>query len=371
MTCMITLARTALAPRVVVARLATSKPRAFALGSCPGGLQPRRSALRTTTSTPLRRFTVAARASPQVSADIAAKATKAATASASTTSTMPVSLGAALASSYAFPALWAFAAVPCCLAFLNPVYVFSVGYGLSVAAQAAGIAAMLHASGVWVPAALHAHLAGAVFYGVRLGAFLYHRSVTWTEWNARAKNAPEAKAQSPAQKLGVIAACSLLYAMMCSPMLWHAQVANVVPGVWLPVTHAGLALQWSGALLEAVADHQKSAHKKVLATTRGDASTAVPARNPWCDVGTYKTCRHPNYLGELMFWFGTFIAGVPAMATRGAWSFAPAALGLAFIAKLMTSQCAKQDEKQRARYEGDENYAAWTRATGSLFPKLV
>ena len=284
---------------------------------------------------------------------------------------MPVNLGAVLASSFAFPALWAFAAVPCCLAFLNPVYVFSVGYGLSVAAQAAGIAAMLHASGVWVPAALHAHLAGAVFYGVRLGAFLYHRSVTWTEWNARAKNAPEAKAQSPAQKLGVIAACSLLYAMMCSPMLWHAQVANVVPGVWLPVTHAGLALQWSGALLEAVADHQKSAHKKVLATTRGDASTAAPARNPWCDVGTYKTCRHPNYLGELMFWFGTFIAGVPAMATRGAWSFAPAALGLAFIAKLMTSQCAKQDEKQRARYEGDENYAAWTRATGSLFPKLV
>ena len=83
---------------------------------------------------------------------------------------MPVNLGAVLASSFAFPALWAFAAVPCCLAFLNPVYVFSVGYGLSVAAQAAGIAAMLHASGVWVPAALAAHLAGAVFYGVRLGA---------------------------------------------------------------------------------------------------------------------------------------------------------------------------------------------------------
>ena len=92
--------------------------------------------------------------------------------------------------------------------------------------------------------------------------------------------------------------------------------------------------------------------------------------NRWCDVGTYATCRHPNYLGELVFWFGLFLAGVPAMATRGWWSFAPATLGLAFIAKLMTSQCAKQDEKQKARYEGDENYAAWTRASGSLFPKL-
>ena len=164
MTCLVTPARPALAPRVVVARIATSKSRACAFGSSPGSLEPRRGAPQTTPSTPLRRrFTVAARASasPQVSAELAAKATKTATATASGVSSMPVSLGAVLASSFAFPALWAFAAVPCCLAFLNPVYVFSVGYGLSVAAQAAGIAAMLHASGVWVPAALAAHLAGA------------------------------------------------------------------------------------------------------------------------------------------------------------------------------------------------------------------
>ena len=113
-------------------------------------------------------------------------------------------------------------------------------------------------------------------------------------------------------KLGVIAACSLLYAMMCSPMLWHAQVANVVPGAWLPVTHVGLALQWSGALLESVADHQKSAHKKTFANASDDAKETM---NGWCDVGTYATCRHPNYLGELVFWFGLFLAGVPAMAT--------------------------------------------------------
>ena len=205
-----------------------------------------------------------------------------------------------------------------------------------------------------MPAALAAHLAGAVFYGVRLGAFLYHRSVTWTEWNARAKNAPEAKASTAAQKLGVIAACSLLYAMMCSPMLWHAQVANVVPGALLPVTHVGLALQWSGALLESVADHQKSAHKKIVRERvrrrERDDERMVRRRDD-------ATCRHPNYLGELVFWFGLFLAGVPAMATRGWWSFAPATLGLAFIAKLMTPQCAKQDEKQKARYEGDENHA--------------
>jgi steroid 5-alpha reductase family enzyme len=285
---------------------------------------------------------------------------------------MPVSLGAALASSFAFPALWAFAAVPCLLAFVNPVYVFSVGYGLSVAAQSIGIAAMLHLSGVWVPTVLSLHLAGAVVYGVRLGAFLYHRSVTWTEWNKRAKNAPEAKARSFSQKLLVIAACSLLYAMMCSPMLWHAQVANVVPGAWMPVTYLGLTLQWAGALLEAVADLQKSVYKKkLMMSAPGDgASGSGDTHHPWCDAGLYETCRHPNYLGELVFWFGTFLAGVPAMATRGWWSFAPAFIGLAFIAKLMTSQCSKQDEKQKARYANDDAYDAWVKKSGSLFPKF-
>ena len=372
MTSPVTLSRPALAPRGIVARTATSKSRACAFGSLPRSLERRRAALFATTSTPLRRrFSVAASASasPQVSAELAAKATKAAITTTSVASTMPASLGAALASSCAFPALWAFAAVPCCLAFVNPVYVFSVGYGLSVAAQAAGIAAMLHLSGVWVPAVLSLHLAGAVFSGVRLGAFLYHRSVTWTEWNARAKNAPEANARSAPQKIGVVAACSLLYAMMCSPMLWHAQVANVVPGAWMPVTYAGLALQWAGALLEAVADHQKSAHKRKKSAP-GDALSSSDDVHPWCDAGLYKTCRHPNYLGELVFWFGLFLAGVPAMATRGWWSFAPAVLGLAFIAKLMTSQCLKQDEKQKARYENDQAYAAWVNESGSLFPKF-
>jgi hypothetical protein len=69
--------------------------------------------------------------------------------------------------------------VPLRLGFINPVYVFSVGYGLAVAAQGAGLWALASASGVWIPALCAAHLAGAIFYGVRLGGFLYWRSVTW------------------------------------------------------------------------------------------------------------------------------------------------------------------------------------------------
>jgi hypothetical protein len=35
--------------------------------------------------------------------------------------------------------MWVLSIIPCCLGFINPVYVFSVGYGLSVAAQGAGL----------------------------------------------------------------------------------------------------------------------------------------------------------------------------------------------------------------------------------------
>jgi steroid 5-alpha reductase family enzyme len=219
---------------------------------------------------------------------------------------------------------------------------------------------MASASGAWIPALCLAHVFGAVVYGLRLGGFLYWRSLTWSEWGKRAQNAPEAKAKSIVAKIPVVLLCSLLYACMCSPILWHAKVANAIPGGYLPVVITGVGMQWLGAALEAAADHQKSAYK---ATDAG--------KTRWCDAGVYARCRHPNYLGELAFWFGTFLAGVPAMLVAGAGSFLPAALGLVFIAKLMTSQCGKQDEKQAGRYGEQKAYREWVANSGSLFPKMA
>lgn len=59
--------------------------------------------------------------------ELAGKATAAA---ATAAAPALVTVAAVLASQLAFPALWAVGAVPCCLAFLNPIYVFSVGYVL-------------------------------------------------------------------------------------------------------------------------------------------------------------------------------------------------------------------------------------------------
>lgn len=293
--------------------------------------------------------------------DIAAKAAKAVKAAPAAKAAMAIpSLATVLGTAYSFPFLWALSIVPCMLGLVNPVYVFSVGYGLSVAAQGIGLLAAASASGVWISNLCLAHLLGAVFYGVRLGAFLYWRSVTWTEWGQRAKNAPEAKPMPPPARLMVILTCALLYAFMCSPMLWHAQTANVLPASQNVVIVIGLVVQWSGAVLEAVADQQKSDYK------RSEAGTSR-----WCDVGVWARCRHANYLGEVMFWVGAFVAGVPGMLASGLITFVPAIVGVGFIVKLMTSQCVKQDEKQLGRYGDDAEYKAWVQNSGSLFPKLA
>ena len=226
--------------------------------------------------------------------------------------------------------------------------------------QGIGLLAAASASGVWISNLCLAHLLGAVFYGVRLGAFLYWRSVTWTEWGQRAKNAPEAKPMPPPARLMVILTCALLYAFMCSPMLWHVQTANVLPASRNAVVVVGLVVQWLGAVLEAVADQQKSDYK------RSEAGTSR-----WCDVGVWARCRHANYLGEVMFWVGTFVAGVPGMLASGLITLVPAIVGVGFIVKLMTSQCVKQDEKQLGRYGDDAEYKAWVQQSGSLFPKLA
>jgi len=264
---------------------------------------------------------------------------------------------ALIASHFAWPVLTAIATVPVCSAFINPMYSFSVGYGASVSASAIAIAVMHATSGAAFTCALRAHIACALFYGTRLAMFLYHRSVTWDEWKERARNAPEARAQGIGKQLLVIALCGLLYSCMSSPMLWHAQNVNAINyAKYGNVIVFGLVAQFAGAVVEAVADHQKYTFK---ATTLG--------KTRWCDTGLYAKCRHPNYLGEIVFWIGTYVAGAPAMLTRPV-TFVPASVGLFFIVMLMFGAAKRGDKKQATKYADNAEYKAWAESSCSLFP---
>ena len=255
--------------------------------------------------------------------------------------------------------LWAVTVVPCCLGFVDPVAVFSTGYGLSCAA--AGAVLLASASKTSLGLAAFAHCAGLVAYGMRLAIFLFWRqNFGYPEWRKRAANSPEARAKNVAIP---VALCSLFYALLCSPALWasRAAVSGAMPtaaSLAAIPTYAKVALgvQWFGLILEAIGDFNKAASK------------AANKDKP-CMSGVYKFVRHPNYAGEILFWIGTFVAGVESMLVVGAWTVAPAALGLFGILSLMFRVTNRLDEKQSEKYSSDvDDYVAYVKRTKKLIP---
>lgn len=66
-----------------------------------------------------------------------------------------------------------------------------------------------------------------------------------------------------------------------------------------------------GFLTEFVADQQKFSY-------RNDTNN----KNKWCDIGVWKYSRHPNYFGELLFWWGVFTASSPVLlASQNGWGY--------------------------------------------------
>ena len=85
--------------------------------------------------------------------------------------------------------------------------------------------------------------------------------------------------------------------------------------------YVGWALWITGFALEALADYQKYIF-------RNDPANA----NKWISHGIWSFVRHPNYLGEILLWFGLFIS---ASSTFTGWENL-AVLSPIFVAFLLT-----------------------------------
>eukprot|EP00521_Asterionellopsis_glacialis_P013909 CAMPEP_0195309332 /NCGR_PEP_ID=MMETSP0707-20130614/38685_1 /TAXON_ID=33640 /ORGANISM="Asterionellopsis glacialis, Strain CCMP134" /LENGTH=305 /DNA_ID=CAMNT_0040373629 /DNA_START=568 /DNA_END=1485 /DNA_ORIENTATION=- len=268
------------------------------------------------------------------------------------------------------------------------------------AAAIVEVVSFCSSSAFWLSLAL-------IFYGFRLGSFLWLRSVTVESFhpqNSTRRRIPYGS------RIPLCLGVSLLYAAMVSPVMYGLRgsaaatseaVALTVAttrsggaagaaaaagssttwnpflflcglftsshhhhGQWLQsiLSWIGVGMAWTGAGLEALADAQKFIVK------------FIHEGNDYDFVGptgwTYRLCRHPNYFGELVFWFGIFVGGTPFFGSS-VLAWVASGLGLYGIVGIMTTATRAAEKRQNEKYSGQLRYEGWkVEVPGALVPKL-
>ena len=244
-------------------------------------------------------------------------------------------------------------AVLSAVGFYKFVYFLSIGYGFAVAGG--GIAIFVMAlvnptdAPIWI---LLIQAALFVAYGVRLSGFLLVREIKSASYKKTFQEVSGDGKKMPFFVLFTIwISVTVLYVAQVSPMLFRYD--NGASDLVLPLI--GIVISILGLVLESVADNQKSAQKKV----RPDMVATE---------GLYKLCRCPNYLGEIIFWTGVFIAGITAYATVGQWI--TAILAYVCIVYIMFNGAQRLEKRQMARYGENEEYNTYANKTPIIIPFL-
>lgn len=236
------------------------------------------------------------------------------------------------------------------LGFYRLLYFISIGYAFSVTAMAIMLTVIFRDT-LSLLVALHG--VALALYGLRLGGYLvlrerydaYRRELVEMDKRASGVTGPK--------KLLIWLSVSVLYVLLVTPYLFNLQHSAESGTTPLPTLVYGLVIAVLGLGLEAFADRQKSLFK------RGN-----PDR--FCDVGLYRWVRCPNYLGEIVFWVGNWVAGVSSFIHWGDW--VASLIGLICIILIMIGSTKRLEAKQEERYGSRSEYQKYVRTVPVLFP---
>lgn len=245
--------------------------------------------------------------------------------------------------------LLAVALVACCMGFKRFVWFMSIGYGLAVAAIAlATLVAGPSITGNPLTPGLIAGLVVCLAYGLRLGVFLWRREMGNEAYR---KVLATKVGNEPGIVLKVLAWVFISALYVCETTGLHQRLANGTPdnaAIWI-----GVAIMVVGAVVEAVADHQKSAQK----AKRPDMVATE---------GLFKFVRCPNYLGEIVFWTGVLVCGFTSVS--GTVQLSMALIGYVIILFVMLDGAKRMAKGHESRYGDNPEYQAYAEKTPLLFP---
>lgn len=245
--------------------------------------------------------------------------------------------------------LFAVALLACSMGFKRFVWFMSIGYGLAVAAIAlACLVAGAPIAGTVLTPGLVAALVVCLAYGARLGVFLWRREMG----NASYRKVLAGKVgKEPPVFVKALAWLFMGALYVCETAGLHLRLANGTAddaALWV-----GVVVMAVGAVIEAVADQQKSAQK----AKRPDMVATE---------GLFSVVRCPNYLGEMLFWTGVFVCGVTSYVGVPQW--AVALVGYVGILFVMVDGARRMQKGHEKRYGNDPEYRAYAERTKLVIP---
>ena len=123
----------------------------------------------------------------------------------------------------------------------------------------------------------------------------------------------------------------------------------------LLVERVGIAVAVIGLMIEVIADQQKSTFK----STRENESKLYTG-------GLYSFVRYPNYLGEILFWIGIFIAS--SIVFQGVeWASIIGPLCISYLL-LFLSGIPFIERSRKEKYGEDESYQKYQSSTAKIIP---
>uniref|UniRef100_A0A7N0UER0 Steroid 5-alpha reductase C-terminal domain-containing protein n=1 Tax=Kalanchoe fedtschenkoi TaxID=63787 RepID=A0A7N0UER0_KALFE len=134
-----------------------------------------------------------------------------------------------------------------------------------------------------------------VIWGLRLALFLLTRILQWGE---------DRRFDEMRDNLGKLAIFWIFQAVWVWTVMLPVTIVNANSGE--SSLQAADIIGWImwcvGLLIEATADQQKLVFKN-----------SPENQGKWCAVGIWKYSRHPNYFGEMLLWWGIFVAATPVL----------------------------------------------------------
>jgi len=243
------------------------------------------------------------------------------------------------------PAAFAVSLIASAVGFISAVYFVGYGYALSMIALGSVTLQRFMATASQ-PAVYHA--VGVIAWGARILTFLLYREFfAWKQLKER--NRETNKKFAFTAKVSTWLFVSIFYALLFSPVLFHLQAASSIP----VLTKTGLGVAAVGLLIESQSDAAKSSFKQ-------------SSPESFMSSGLYRFCRHPNYFGEVIFWGGSYAAGVGSLTSPLAWT--SASLGMAGIVAIMLQATESLEKKQALKYAELPEYAEYVKSTPKLIP---